>query len=68
APYDVFEMLSAYWQHVQELTRRFNDQNQHNGLLLSRHFAYTNEDINILKPRHGQGLYGPDGQSNGVTV
>ncbi|ASN86240.1 flagella synthesis protein FlgN [Pectobacterium versatile] len=68
APYDGIEKLSAYWQQVQELTRRLNDQNQHNGLLLSRHIAYTNEAINILKPRHGQGLYGPDGQSKGVTV
>ncbi|WP_224555660.1 flagella synthesis protein FlgN [Pectobacterium versatile] len=68
APYDGIEQLSAYWQQVQELTRRLNDQNKHNGLLLSRHIAYTNEAINILKPRHGQGLYGPDGQSKGVTV
>lgn len=68
APYDGIEKLSAYWQQVQELTRRLNDQNKHNGLLLSRHIAYTNEAINILKPRHGQGLYGPDGQSKGVTV
>ncbi|WP_047710076.1 flagella synthesis protein FlgN [Pectobacterium atrosepticum] len=68
APYDDIEPLSAYWQQVQELTRRLNDQNKHNGLLLNRHIAYTNEAINILKPRHGQGLYGPDGQSKGVTV
>lgn len=68
APYDGIEKLSVYWQQVQTLTRRLNDQNKHNGLLLSRHIAYTNEAINILKPRHGQGLYGPDGQSKGVTV
>nr|WED69147.1 flagellar export chaperone FlgN [Pectobacterium colocasium] len=68
APYDGIEKLSACWQQVQELTRRLNNQNKHNGLLLSRHIAYTNEAINILKPRHGQGLYGPDGQSKGVTV
>ncbi|AOR65929.1 flagella synthesis protein FlgN [Pectobacterium wasabiae] len=68
APYDGIVQLSAYWQQVQELTRRLNDQNKHNGLLLSRHIAYTNEAIDILKPRHGQGLYGPDGQSKGVTV
>ncbi|WP_409160807.1 flagella synthesis protein FlgN [Pectobacterium sp. B2J-2] len=67
APYDSIEKLFAYWQQVQELTKRLNDQNRHNGLLLSRHIAYTNEAINILKPRHG-GLYGPDGQSKGVTV
>ncbi|UYA61065.1 flagellar export chaperone FlgN [Pectobacterium colocasium] len=67
APYDGIEKLSAYWQQIQELTRRLNDQNKHNGLLLNRHIAYTNEAINILKPRH-QGLYGPDGQSKGVTV
>ncbi|ACX87646.1 flagellar biosynthesis protein FlgN [Pectobacterium parmentieri] len=68
APYDGIVQLSAYWQQVQELTRRLNDQNKHNGLLLSRHIAYTNEAIDILKPRHGQGLYGPDGQSKGMTV
>ncbi|MBN3137892.1 flagella synthesis protein FlgN [Pectobacterium punjabense] len=68
APYGGVEKLSDYWQQVQELTRRLNDQNKHNGLLLNRHIAYTNEAINILKPRHGQGLYGPDGQSKGVIV
>ncbi|MBI0550048.1 flagella synthesis protein FlgN [Pectobacterium parmentieri] len=68
APYDGIVQLSAYWQQVQELTRRLNDQNKHNGLLLSRHIAYTNEAIDILKPRHGQGLYGPDGQSKVMTV
>ncbi|QHQ16057.1 flagellar biosynthesis protein FlgN [Pectobacterium parmentieri] len=68
APYDGIVQLAAYWQQVQELTRRLNDQNKHNGLLLSRHIAYTNEAIDILKPRHGQGLYGPDGQSKGMTV
>lgn len=67
APYDSIETLSAYWQQIQELTGRLNNQNKHNGLLLSRHIAYTNEAINILKPRHG-GLYGPDGQSKGLTV
>ncbi|KHN53578.1 flagella synthesis protein FlgN [Pectobacterium fontis] len=67
APYDSVETLSAYWQQVQELTKRLNNQNKHNGILLSRHIVYTNEAINILKPRHG-GLYGPDGQSKGVTV
>ncbi|GKW19715.1 flagellar synthesis protein FlgN [Pectobacterium araliae] len=68
APYDSVEKLSDYWQQVQELTRRLNDQNKHNGLLLNRHIAYTNEAINILRPRHGQGLYGPDGQSKSVIV
>ncbi|MCL6408634.1 flagellar biosynthesis protein FlgN, partial [Dickeya dadantii] len=40
APYDGIEPLSVYWQQVQELTRRLNNQNKHNGLLLSRHIAY----------------------------
>ncbi|MEH0873365.1 flagellar export chaperone FlgN [Pectobacterium cacticida] len=67
APYEGIEKLFSCWQQVQELTRRLSNQNTHNGLLLSRHIAYTNEAINILKPRHG-GLYGPDGQSKGITV
>ncbi|MEH2920940.1 flagella synthesis protein FlgN [Samsonia erythrinae] len=68
APYRDVEPLSAYWQQIQSLTSSLNDKNKHNGLLLNRHIAYTNEALNILKPRHGQGLYGPDGQAKSVTV
>ncbi|WP_409307250.1 flagella synthesis protein FlgN [Pectobacterium sp. B1J-3] len=68
APYDGYELLSAGWLSIQALTQSLHDKNQHNGMLLNQHISHTNEAIRILKPRHGQSLYGPDGQSKGLIV
>ncbi|MBG6241905.1 flagellar export chaperone FlgN [Candidatus Symbiopectobacterium sp.] len=68
APYESDAELFERWQAIQALTAHLHDMNKHNGMLLNQHISYTNEAIAILKPRHGQSLYGPDGQSSGLVV
>ncbi|MCW2481306.1 flagella synthesis protein FlgN [Candidatus Symbiopectobacterium sp. NZEC135] len=68
APYETDTVLFERWQAIQTLTARLHDMNKHNGMLLNQHISYTNEAIAILKPRHGQSLYGPDGQSAGLVI
>ncbi|MCW2474394.1 MULTISPECIES: flagella synthesis protein FlgN [unclassified Symbiopectobacterium] len=68
APYEADTELFERWQAIQTLTASLHDMNKHNGMLLNQHINYTNEAIAILKPRHGQSLYGPDGQSAGLVV
>ncbi|MCV9880395.1 flagellar export chaperone FlgN [Brenneria izbisi] len=68
APYDRIDALAERWQKVLMLTKNLRDKNQHNGLLLNQHVAHTDKALQILKPRHGQGLYGPDGQAKGTSI
>lgn len=68
APYESDAELFERWHAIQALTARLHDMNKHNGMLLNQHISYINEAIAILKPRHGQSLYGPDGQSSGLVV
>lgn len=67
APYDGRETLAARWQQIQQLTQTLREKNQHNGLLLNQHISHTDKALAILKPRHGQSLYGPDGQAKGAN-
>ncbi|MGL9720764.1 flagella synthesis protein FlgN [Symbiopectobacterium sp.] len=68
APYESDAELFERCQAIQALTAHLHDMNKHNGMLLNQHISYTNEAIAILKLRHGQTLYGPDGQSSGLVV
>nr|WP_252860718.1 flagellar export chaperone FlgN [Edwardsiella ictaluri] len=54
---------AALWQTILTLTRQLHDMNQHNGNLLSRHLSHNQQALGTLKSRHGQTLYGPDGQT-----
>lgn len=51
------------WQTILTLTRQLHDMNQHNGELLNRHLSHNQQALGTLKSRHGQTLYGPDGQT-----
>ncbi|MFC3395186.1 flagellar export chaperone FlgN [Brenneria rubrifaciens] len=68
APYDPIDELAMRWQKILLLTKNLRDKNQHNGLLLSQHVSHTDKILQILKPRHGQSLYGPDGQAKGAGI
>ncbi|EHD22043.1 MULTISPECIES: flagella synthesis protein FlgN [Brenneria] len=68
APYEGNEELAERWRQVQQLTKNLREQNQHNGLLLNQHISHTDKALEILKPRHGQSLYGPDGQAKGSSI
>ncbi|MDX5630697.1 MULTISPECIES: flagellar export chaperone FlgN [unclassified Brenneria] len=67
APYDDMEALAERWQQIQQLTKSLRNKNQHNGMLLNQHISHTDKALEILKPRHGQSLYGPDGQAKGAN-
>lgn len=54
---------AALWQTILTLTRQLHDMNQHNGDLLNRHLSHNQQALGTLKSRHGQTLYGPDGQT-----
>ncbi|QPR26687.1 flagellar export chaperone FlgN [Edwardsiella hoshinae] len=55
--------LAALWQTILTLTRQLHEMNQHNGELLNRHLSYNQQALGTLQSRHGQALYGPDGQT-----
>ncbi|MEC5318469.1 flagellar export chaperone FlgN [Brenneria populi subsp. brevivirga] len=68
APYDEISAMAERWQNVQLLTKKLRDKNQHNGLLLNQHISHIDKALQVLKPRHGQSLYGPDGQAKGASI
>ncbi|AUH00360.1 flagellar biosynthesis protein FlgN [Prodigiosinella confusarubida] len=68
APYDLDGELNQLWDNIQNMTQSLHNKNQHNGLLLKQHIAYTNEALDVLKPRHTQSLYGPDGYSKNKSI
>lgn len=42
--------------------------NQHNGMLLNQHLTRNQGALDTLKSRHGQSLYGPDGQAQSGMI
>lgn len=54
---------AGLWQTILTLTRQLHEMNQHNGELLNRHLSYNQQAMGALQSRHGQALYGPDGQT-----
>ena len=68
APYSEHSDLAPLWQTIMDLTQRLHDMNQHNGMLLNQHLTRNQGALDTLKSRHGQSLYGPDGQAQSGMI
>ncbi|CFQ43652.1 flagella synthesis protein FlgN [Yersinia frederiksenii] len=68
APYHKVAELALRWQRMMELAESLQYNNLHNGLLLQQHIEYNTQALAVLNTRHGQSLYGPDGQSKGASL
>ncbi|MBP2835881.1 flagella synthesis protein FlgN [Dickeya parazeae] len=68
APYSSHPTVAQVWQQISELSEALRDKNQHNGLLLGYHLDHNEKALAVLKPRHAQSLYGPDGQSRSNSI
>ncbi|MDL4914139.1 MAG: flagellar export chaperone FlgN [Enterobacterales bacterium endosymbiont of Blomia tropicalis] len=68
APYDGQSDMSHRWQHIQQYTRRLQDSNVHNGLLLQHQIRFTQDALEVLKPHQTQAFYGPDGRGKGQST
>ncbi|MCO7261244.1 flagella synthesis protein FlgN [Dickeya zeae] len=68
APYSSHPTVAQVWQQIAELSEALRDKNQHNGLLLGYHLDHNEKALAVLKPRHAQSLYGPDGQSRSNSI
>ncbi|MGM3189894.1 flagella synthesis protein FlgN [Dickeya dadantii subsp. dieffenbachiae] len=68
APYSNHATLEQTWQQITALSESLRDKNQHNGLLLGYHLDHNEKALAVLKPRHAQSLYGPDGQSRSNSI
>ncbi|ABS47424.1 MULTISPECIES: flagella synthesis protein FlgN [Yersinia pseudotuberculosis complex] len=68
APYPHMQALAERWQRLLQLTERLRYSNLHNGLLLQQHIEHNNQALAVLNTRHGQSLYGPDGQAKGANI
>ncbi|MBO8132302.1 MULTISPECIES: flagella synthesis protein FlgN [Dickeya] len=68
APYSSHAALEQTWQQITALSESLRDKNQHNGLLLGYHLDHNEKALAVLKPRHAQSLYGPDGQSRSNSI
>lgn len=68
APYHQVAELAVRWQRMLELAESLQYSNLHNGLLLQQHIEYNTQALAVLNTRHGQSLYGPDGQSKGASL
>ncbi|MBP2844130.1 flagellar export chaperone FlgN [Dickeya oryzae] len=68
APYSSHPAVAHIWQQITALSEALRDKNQHNGLLLGYHLDHNEKALAVLKPRHAQSLYGPDGQSRSNSI
>ncbi|CNH09057.1 flagella synthesis protein FlgN [Yersinia aldovae] len=68
APYNQAAALAERWQRILQLAEELHYGNLHNGLLLQQHIEHNTQALAVLNTRHGQSLYGPDGQSKGASL
>lgn len=68
APYRGHNDLMQRWENIRQHTRRLNDANTHNGLLLNHQLRFTEEALTVLRPHQTQAFYGPDGLGKGQTT
>ncbi|WP_145513201.1 flagella synthesis protein FlgN [Yersinia massiliensis] len=68
APYPRHPALAAKWQRMLQLAEGLQYSNLHNGLLLQQHIEHNTQALAVLNTRHGQSLYGPDGQAKGASL
>lgn len=68
APYRGQSDMSRRWQSIQQHTRRLQDANVHNGLLLQHQIRFTQDALEVLKPHQTQAFYGPDGMGKGQST
>ncbi|MGK3140951.1 flagellar export chaperone FlgN [Pantoea sp. C2G6] len=68
APYRGQNEMARRWETIQQHTRRLQDANVHNGLLLQHQLRYTEQALEVLRPHQTQAFYGPDGRGKGQTT
>lgn len=68
APYRGQSDMAHRWQRIQQHTRRLQDANVHNGLLLQHQIRFTEDALKVLKPHQTQAFYGPDGMGKGQST
>ncbi|MDN0088820.1 flagellar export chaperone FlgN [Yersinia nurmii] len=68
APYQQVPTLAERWERILKKAEKMRYTNLHNGFLLNQHIAHNDEALAVLNTRHGQSLYGPDGQSRGASL
>jgi len=68
APYRGQNEMARRWDAIQQHTRRLQEANVHNGLLLKHQIHYTQDALNVLKPHQTQAFYGPDGMGKGQAT
>lgn len=68
APYRGQNDMARRWDSIQQHTRRLQDANVHNGLLLQHQIRYTENALEVLKPHQTQAFYGPDGLGKGQAT
>lgn len=68
APYRGQNDMARRWDTIQQHTRRLQDANVHNGMLLQHQIRYTENALEVLKPHQTQAFYGPDGMGKGQAT
>jgi len=68
APYRGQNDMARRWDTIQQHSRRLQDANVHNGLLLQHQIRYTENALEVLKPHQTQAFYGPDGMGKGQAT
>lgn len=68
APYRGQNDMARRWDTIQQHSRRLQDANVHNGLLLQHQIRYTQDALDVLKPHQTQAFYGPDGMGKGQAT
>lgn len=58
APYRGQNDMARRWDTIQQHSRRLQDANVHNGLLLQHQIRYTQDALDVLKPHQTQAFYG----------
>jgi flagellar biosynthesis/type III secretory pathway chaperone len=67
-PYRGQNDMARRWDNIQQHSRRLQDANVHNGLLLQHQIRYTENALEVLKPHQTQAFYGPDGKGKGQAT
>ncbi|MER5027810.1 flagellar export chaperone FlgN [Pantoea anthophila] len=68
APYRGQNDMARRWDVIQQHSRRLQDANVHNGMLLQHQIRYTQDALEVLKPHQTQAFYGPDGMGKGQAT
>ncbi|THB82292.1 flagellar biosynthesis protein FlgN [Pantoea allii] len=68
APYRGQNDMARRWDSIQQHSRRLQDANVHNGMLLQHQIRYTENALEVLKPHQTQAFYGPDGMGKGQAT